>query len=27
VEKVEIGPAVPGRNRFDPDRIEIVWRV
>jgi site-specific DNA recombinase len=27
VEKVEIGPAVPGRNKFDPDRIRIVWRV
>jgi site-specific DNA recombinase len=27
VEKVEIGPAVPGRNKFDPERIRITWRV
>lgn len=27
VERVEIGPAVQGRNKFDPERIEIVWRV
>jgi site-specific DNA recombinase len=27
VEKVEIGPAVPGRSKFDPDRIQILWRV
>ncbi len=27
VERVVIKPAVRGRNRFDPDRIEIVWTV
>jgi site-specific DNA recombinase len=26
VERVELGPAVPGRNKFDPDRIRITWR-
>jgi hypothetical protein len=26
VERVEIGPAVPGRSRFDPERISVVWR-
>ena len=27
VEKVGIGPAVPGRDKFDPDRARLVWRV
>jgi site-specific DNA recombinase len=27
VERVDVGPAVRGRNRFDPDRISLVWRV
>lgn len=26
VERVEVGPGVRGRNRFDPDRIAIMWR-
>jgi hypothetical protein len=26
VASVEVGPAVPGRNRFDPERIAISWR-
>jgi hypothetical protein len=26
VGTVEVRPAVPGRNRFDPDRIGIGWR-
>ncbi len=26
VERVEINPAVRGRNRFDPDRVRVVWR-
>lgn len=27
IERVELGAAVAGRNRFDPDRVHIVWRV
>ncbi len=27
VEEVRVGPAVRGRNRFDPNRVEAVWRV
>lgn len=27
VESVHIGPAVRGRNTFDPDRITIMWKV
>lgn len=26
VDRVTVGPAVPGRNRFDPGRVGIVWR-
>ncbi len=26
VERVEIGPAVRGRNRFDSERVRVVWR-
>jgi DNA invertase Pin-like site-specific DNA recombinase len=26
VERVEVGPAVRGRNRFAPDRVRVVWR-
>ena len=26
VDRVEVGPAVRGRNRFDPDRLTIHWR-
>jgi site-specific DNA recombinase len=26
VDRVEVGPAVRGRNRFDPDRVKVVWR-
>ncbi len=26
VESVEVGPAVQGRNFFDPERVSIVWR-
>jgi hypothetical protein len=26
VDQVIVGPAVRGRNRFDPGRVEIVWR-
>ncbi|MFN2556574.1 MAG: recombinase family protein [Nitriliruptorales bacterium] len=26
VNKVELTPAVRGRNRFDPDRVAIIWR-
>lgn len=26
VDRVEVGPAVRGRNRFDPDRITVHWR-
>lgn len=26
VERVEVGPGVRGRNRFDPDRVSIKWR-
>ncbi len=25
-DRVTVGPAVRGRNRFDPDRVEITWR-
>ena len=25
-EQVTVGPAVRGRNRFDPDRVTIEWR-
>jgi len=24
--EVRVGPAVKGRNRFDPDRVDVVWR-
>lgn len=27
IERVEIRAALAGRNRFDPDRLEITWRV
>lgn len=27
VDRVTIRPAVAGRNRFDPERLEVVWRV
>ena len=27
LDRVVVGRAVPGRNRFDPDRLEPVWRV
>ena len=27
VERIVVGPAVAGRNFFDPSRVEIVWRV
>lgn len=27
VDQVVVGPAVKGRNRFDPDRVSVVWRV
>jgi site-specific DNA recombinase len=26
VDRVTVGPAVRGRNRFDPDRVDVVWR-
>ncbi len=26
LDKVMVGPAVRGRNRFDPDRVSLVWR-
>lgn len=26
VDRVVIGPAVRGRNRFDPERVDVVWR-
>jgi DNA invertase Pin-like site-specific DNA recombinase len=26
VDTVTVGPAVRGRNRFDPDRVDIAWR-
>jgi DNA invertase Pin-like site-specific DNA recombinase len=26
IERVDLAPAVRGRNRFDPDRVSIVWR-
>lgn len=26
VERVEVGPAIRGRNRFDPNRVTVVWR-
>ncbi len=26
IERVVLNPAVKGRNRFDPDRVEITWR-
>ena len=26
VDQIEVGPAVRGRNRFDPDRLTIHWR-
>lgn len=26
VEKVVLNPALRGRNRFDPERVEVVWR-
>ena len=26
LDRVMVGPAVRGRNRFDPDRVELVWR-
>jgi site-specific DNA recombinase len=26
IERVTVGPAVKGRNRFDPDRVDVVWR-
>lgn len=27
VERVTVGPAVRGRNRFDPERVDMTWRV
>jgi DNA invertase Pin-like site-specific DNA recombinase len=27
VDRVVVGPAVRGRNRFDPDRVTVTWRV
>jgi site-specific DNA recombinase len=27
VDRVTVGPAVRGRNRFDADRVEVTWRV
>ena len=26
VDRIEVRPATPGRNRFDPDRVGIIWR-
>jgi site-specific DNA recombinase len=26
VERVTVGPAVKGRNRFDPERVDVTWR-
>jgi site-specific DNA recombinase len=26
VDRVEVGAAVKGRNRFDPDRVRVMWR-
>lgn len=26
IESITVGPAVRGRRRFDPDRLELVWR-
>ncbi len=26
VDRVKIGPASPGASRFDPERVEVVWR-
>lgn len=26
IEQVVVGPAVRGRGRFDPDRVDVVWR-
>lgn len=26
VERITIGPAIPGRNRFDADRVDVTWR-
>jgi hypothetical protein len=27
IDRVVIHPAVKGRKAFDPDRVEIIWRV
>lgn len=26
IECIDLGPAVPGRNKFDPSRVSVVWR-
>lgn len=26
VDRITIGPAVRGINRFDPERVDVVWR-
>ena len=26
VDRVELGPAVKGRNTFDPSRVRVIWR-
>jgi hypothetical protein len=26
IDRVIVGPAVRGRNRFDPDRVAVTWR-
>lgn len=26
LDRVTVGPAVKGRNRFDPERVDVVWR-
>lgn len=26
IERIDVAPAVRGRNRFDPDRLSVVWR-
>ena len=26
IERVTVGPAVKGRNRFDPERVDVTWR-
>jgi hypothetical protein len=25
IDRVTLGPAVKGRNRFDPDRVAVTW--